>query len=447
LKPQRSAGAAGTTPHRVHLVNPPSAPGTTANREGAAGLGVVYPTPEAFLYPPHTLAVAAASLRDAGFQVRAFDGVVSALPPDLGLADAIAVFVSWASLGTDVAFIAELRAQTSARLLAFGPAMRSVGQDVLDRSAVDAVLVGEAEGFMHTAIQALLDGSAANSPQLVSPQAVQAHGYDGQGLIEDLDRLFFPAWELLPHTRYPLLTVLSSRGCPDLCTYCPYAAAQGRHFRTRSVPNILAELTLLQQRFQPARLVFRDPVFAHQRERVVELCTAVLDARLSLNWECESRPEHFDRELLTLMQRAGCRWVKVGLETTDATLLQRLKRVTSAEQAEQYLQHTAAVVSTCREIGLRCRLFVMAGLPGQDASMAAHTAALVKRMQPDALNVKLCEPYPGTGLPAATGDHAGQMAILLQAQRHVQSQVQSGRPSLLQRGKGWLRRVLKDRET
>jgi radical SAM superfamily enzyme YgiQ (UPF0313 family) len=429
----------GTVTSKVNLVNPPSAPGSTANREGAAGLGVVYPERGAFLYPPHTLAVAAASLRTAGHQVQAFDGVVTALPPDLRQADAIAVFVSWASLDTDLAYVAQLRGQTSARLLAFGPAMRFVGQEVLDGSPVDAVLVGEAEGFIAAAIRRLLNGT---TPQFMTPQTLGEPGFEEQGLLEDLDHLPFPAWELLPYQHYDLLTVLSSRGCPDQCTYCPYAAAQGHRFRTRSVPNILAELKQLQARFQPPRVVFRDPVFAHQRERVVELCTAMLDAGLSLNWECESRPEHLDHELLRLMQRAGCQWVKIGLETTDATLLQQLNRVRSTEQAEQYLQHSAEVVHTCREIGLRCRLFVMAGLPGQDAAKTRHTQRWVERIRPDAINAKLCEPYPGTGLSGpAEGAHADQMAILRQAQQAVQS-----RPSLLQRSKGWLRRILKDSE-
>ncbi len=444
MKQEGPSGTANrTTAHSVNLVNPPSAPGTTANREGAAGLGVVYPSPGAFLYPPHTLAIAAATLRSAGYHAQAFDGVVAAPPRELAQADAIVVFVSWASLDTDLAFIAQLRRQTSARLLTFGPAMRFVGQQVLDGSPVDAVLVGEAEGFIAAAVQYLLDAAMPTTAQWLGPRSMQASGYDEEGFIEDLDSLPFPAWELLPYKQYPLLTVMSSRGCPDLCTYCPYAAAQGHRLRTRSVPNILAELKRLQTHFQPSRVVFRDPVFAHERERVVELCTAMLDAGLSLKWECESRPEHLDRDLLRLMQRAGCQWVKVGLETTDATLLEQLKRVQSAEQADEYLRHTAEVVNICREIGLHCRLFVMAGLPGQNAAMAEHTKRTVQRMRPDALNVKLCEPYPGTGLPSEIeGDHVEQMAILRQAQHKVQGR----RPSLLQRGKGWLKRIFKDSE-
>jgi len=405
-------------------------------------LGVVYPHPDAFLYPPHTLAAVAANLRAAGHPVQAFDALVEELVPELARADAIGVFISYASLDADLAFIAALRNQTSARLIAFGPAMRFVGEEVLERAPVDAVLVGEAEGFFAVALRYLNAVAGSSVPQLLTPQIVQASGYDSQSLMQDLDALPFPAWDLLPYEKYKLLTVLSSRGCPDQCAYCPYAAAQGHRFRTRSIENVLAELAWLEERFRPARLVFRDPVFAHNRERVVEICEGMLHHELHLRWECESRPEHFDADLLQLMQRAGCQWVKIGLETTDEALLQKLRRVTSAEEAVEYLQHVVDVVRICGEIGLNCRLFVMAGLPGQDVAMAHSTRRFVEELRPTALNVKLCERYPGLDLGTqGEGDRAAQMEVLLQAQMVLRSRQPA--PSLLARGKRWLRRVMR----
>jgi anaerobic magnesium-protoporphyrin IX monomethyl ester cyclase len=425
---------------KVNLINPPSAPGTTANREGAAGMGVVYPHEGAFLYPPHTLATVAATLRDAGYEVQASDAVVEGLPPDVAKADAIGVFVSYASLDTDVAFLAALRSQTSATLIALGPAMRFVGEQVLDHAPADAVLVGEAEGFFAAALRHLDEERGSPSPQLLTPEVVHASGYDTQGLIQDLDALPFPAWEQLPYEKYDLLTVLASRGCPDQCAYCPYAAAQGHRFRTRSVENVLAELAWLDRRFHPARLVFRDPVFAYNRDRVVEICTGMLRRELHLHWECESRPEHFDADLLRLMQRAGCQWVKMGLETTDEALLQKLKRVASAAEAVEYAQHVADVVRTCSDLGLYIRLFVMAGLPGQDVAAAQSTRHFVEQLGPTALNIKLYEKYPGIQLDSsADRDHEAQMEVLCQAQATLQGRQSS--PSLLARKKRWLRRA------
>ncbi len=404
-------------------------------------MGVVYPDVEAFFYPPHTLAVAAASLRDAGHQVQAFDGVVEERVPDLRQQDVVGVFVSYASLDSDVAFIIALRQQTPARMIAFGPAMQFVGEQVLVQAPVDAVLVGEAEGFLVAALAYLAGERFPSGPRKLSPSAVGQTGYDEQGLMQNLDALPIPAWDLLPWTAYPLLTVLSSRGCPDGCAYCPYAAAQGHRFRARSVESVLRELEYLHRRFRPSRLIFRDPVFAHDRERVVRICHEILKRGLSLQWECESRPAHFDAELLRLMKRAGCQWVKTGLETTDEALLVRMRRAASLAEARAYVQHVAEVVEACHAVDLRCRLFVMAGMPGQDVTMAERTRRFVEELSPTALNVKLCESYPGTSLPEPTqGDQEAQLEVLHEAQNALRTAQPS--PSLLKRSKRWLRRVL-----
>jgi radical SAM superfamily enzyme YgiQ (UPF0313 family) len=389
----------GSAEFRVNLVNPPSAPGTLANREGAAGMGVVYPFPDAFYYPPHTLATVASSLRKAGCAVQAFDAVVGALPRNLVDADAIAVFVSYASLATDLAFIGSLRQRTAARLIAFGPAMRFVSEQVVSRAPVDAVLIGDAEGFCAAALRYLDAQSGPDEPQALTPQKLQSLCCDAEGFVCDLDTVSFPAWELLPYQRYRLLSAFTSRGCPDHCSYCPYAAAQGHYLRTRSVENVLAELSWLSARFRPSRLVFRDPVFAHERQRVVAICEEILRRGLRLPWECESRPEHFDAELLRLMQRAGCQWIKIGLETTDSQLLQKLGRVSSAEEATTYLQHAAEVVRACANLELQCRVFVMAGLPGQNVPAAQHTREFVEQLKPAALSIKAFERYPGIAIP------------------------------------------------
>ena len=270
----------------VTLVNPPSAPGTLANREGAGGLGTLHDLPGTFFYPPHTLATVAAVLRDAGHAVRAVDALVQEYAPrDLADADAVGVFISYASLDSDLAFLAAMRAQTAARLIAFGPAMRFVGEQVLAGAAVDAVLSGEAEGFFATLLRvASSDESIWRTPRLWTPADVQAVGCDADGFVQNLDALPLPAWEFLPVEKYPLLTVLSSRGCPDLCAYCPYTAAQGHRFRSRSAESVLDELTWLCQRFHPARVVFRDPVFAYDRGRAVAICEGILRRGLELSW-------------------------------------------------------------------------------------------------------------------------------------------------------------------
>jgi radical SAM superfamily enzyme YgiQ (UPF0313 family) len=146
--------------------------------------------------------------------------------------------------------------------------------------------------------------------------------------------------------------------------------------------------------------------------------------------------------MLRLMKRAGCQWVKIGLETTNGALLEKLERIDSEEQATRYLQQVGDVVRTCNETGLYCRLFVMAGLPGQDEVMAQHTRRFVQQLQPTALNVKGFKEYPGMRVAArAEEDVALQVKILRQAQEVIQSSRPV--PSLMTKGRRWLRRALR----
>jgi len=391
---------------RVLLINPPSESGTTANREGAAGLGNVYPYEKAFLYPPHTLATVAAVLREGGWDPELIDAVVEGLDAK-ALADyasregfqIIGVFVSYATLDVDIEMLRCLRrACPGARIIAFGPAMRFVGPRVREWGGVTAVLVGEPESLFLAACECLAVGSAL--PSLLRPSDLGVVGCDADGWILDLEVVPYPAWDLLPWDKYRFLSIMGSRGCDDLCAYCPYVAAQGHRFRPRSASSVVAELGWMMDRFAPWRVVFRDPVFARDRQRVLDICAGIrqrpeLGAGSRFSWECESRPEHFDAELLRQMKSAGCGWIKIGLETTGGEVLRRMNRLRSDETGEGYVAQTAEVVRACREVGMRCRVFAMAGLPGQGDSVVADTLVQLRRMSPTALGVKALEHYPG----------------------------------------------------
>lgn len=396
---------------RIALVIPPGLPGTTPNREGASGLGAVEATAQGFRYAPHTVALCAATLRDAGFEVTAVDApalgqdaeactaVTRALDTDL-----MAVYVSWATRKADADFLAAWRdlAGTRVPVIAFGISTGWMS-DAL-RNA-DHVLTGEPEWGLPALCRALL-AVGASVPREVSSHTLDESGHTSTGLIRDLDALPIPAWDLLASERYNHLSVLSSRGCTAACGWCPYVVAQGRDHRAVSPARTLQELRDVIATYAPQRIIFRDPVFAHDRERVEGLCRLILRDPLlrpgvNLKWECESRPEHFDRRLLRLMSLAGCIGIKIGLETTDAGLLAGQGRVASEQSVPAYLDQVAAVIDNCRRYEIASRVYVMVGLPGQTVEMARQTARYVMAWGPTSLTVKRLVAYPGLGLSAA----------------------------------------------
>ena len=56
-----------------------------------------------------------------------------------------------------------------------------------------------------------------------------------------------PMWELLERNRYASMSIQFSRGCPFNCDFCNVTALFGHRPRTKSAPQIIAELDSLYQ--------------------------------------------------------------------------------------------------------------------------------------------------------------------------------------------------------
>lgn len=389
---------------RVLLINPPSPEGTTANREGAAGLGVLYPSPGAFFYPAHTLASIAAVLRRLGYGVMVMDMAAWQGAPLLaakliktGRWDSVIVFVSHATLEYDLDFTRFLRRVGGCPPITLvGPATRSLPPDLIGVPA-EAVVLGEPEKAMLEFHERMLERGDRSIPTLIRSS--------GCGFVEDLDSLPFPAWDLVPPGKGGFLTIFGSKGCDRRCAYCPYVVAQGGRLRTRSVDSVLEEIHWLTESFSTRRVMFRDIVFARDASRVEAFCSALLgNKRTSLQWECESHPFDFRAESLALMKRAGCVEIKMGLESAHPGLLRRWGRVESAHEAGVYLDHVADILETSRRVGIRCHLFLMVGAPGQTQESIQATLSYLRPIRPTLLNVKLFQAYPGISLTGGAGD-------------------------------------------
>ena len=411
--------------HSVFLLNPPSLPGSIANREGSAGMGVLGDAANPFVYPPHLLATAAAVLRAARWRVAGLDAVAQGLDADATLqhlpkSDVLVLPVSYGTQAADRAFLNRLRErQPLARVLAIGPALSYAQVDHVFSDLADALLMGEPELALPAAAARLLAGDLAPG-RAVNPYTLAADHYSPEGLLLDLDAVPMPAWEHFHSQQHPyrFLSILSSRGCPAGCGFCPYVAAQGATLRSQSPARTVDELIHVAQHYQVGHIIFRDPVFALERNRVLAICSELRRRQNTATWECESRPEHFDGRLLRAMHDAGCTTVKLGLESADPDVLVAAGRVPDEAAAAAYLASVAAVVQDCQQLGIVCRVFVMVGLPYQTQESVERTAQFLRTLRPIRLHAKAFHWYPGIALPpVAENDNAEQIELLHDAVR------------------------------
>lgn len=366
-------------------------------------MGVLVPEPDAFFYPPQTLAAGVAVLTGAGYEAIALDAVGERLsgPEALTRAqemtpDLIAVLVSPMTWEGDRAFLRRLRrAMPRVPLLLIGTGARFIPHDEWAPWA-DGLLVGEVEWGLVAAVDATLrEGGAPGlwrASSLHPPEPVWT---------PPNAPLPYPAWDALPVERYPFLTLWGSRGCDLGCGYCPYAVGWGKARRARPPAEVAAELRWLAETFGKPRHIVRDSVFAVDPEWVNRFCDALLRDGRPPRWECEDRPEHLTLPLLARMREAGCTQVKLGVEVLNPDVLVRWARLRRAGDFVTYRTHTAEVIRACRDLGILCRVYILIGLGESEADLEA-TENFLRQTRPHYVSVKRFTQYPRVRPPQAT---------------------------------------------
>jgi anaerobic magnesium-protoporphyrin IX monomethyl ester cyclase len=220
--------------------------------------------------------------------------------------------------------------------------------------------------------------------------------------VDDLDTLPFPRWDLLTprrrdrdvpgsvrplHGGYP---VLASRSCPEFCTYCPHRILA--RYRGRSVENIADELSSVCERYDRPFIIFRDPLFTQDRERVLGLCDEIRARGLELDFECETRLDRLDPELLEKMRAAGMQTIDFGVESVSPEVLRKAGRRPIPEAQQR------AVIAACGRLGIRTIAFYVLGFNTDTWESIAATVEYSISLGSTLAQFKLLTPYPATPL-------------------------------------------------
>ena len=221
-------------------------------------------------------------------------------------------------------------------------------------------------------------------------------------LVEELDDLPFPDWEYYSKN-YPLknnflgfnskiaIPIVATRGCPYSCfNYCTYPLQQGRKVRMRSAENVVNEIKHWIENLNTNKFVFRDPVFSINRKFTVELCNLIIKNNLKIQFLIETHLKNLDDELIDLLKRAGLEMVYIGIESSDAKVLNGIKRFT-VNNDEQYLKIKQLV-----EKKIIVKSMYMFGNPDDDINSIKTTIKYSKYLPNQLVQYSVFTPYPGT---------------------------------------------------
>jgi radical SAM superfamily enzyme YgiQ (UPF0313 family) len=137
-------------------------------------------------------------------------------------------------------------------------------------------------------------------------------------------------------------------------------------------------------------VVFRDPLFSEDRNRCLALCDEIRARGLRLRFECETRLDRLDPELLQTLRQAGLAAISFGVETSSAETLKRSGRRPIPPD------HQRRIIAECRKLGIVTAAFYVLGFLQDDWSSIAATIDYAIALGSTAAQFKLLTPYPGT---------------------------------------------------
>src|SRR6185436_7835844 len=218
--------------------------------------------------------------------------------------------------------------------------------------------------------------------------------------IDDLDSLSFPAWHLFPGGRHAVgrsirksqhsFPILSSRSCPEFCTYCPHRITAP--YRSRSAENVVAEIEEICGRYGESYFIFRDPLFSEERERAIGIAEGILSKNLKVKFECETRLDDLDKELINLLHRAGLDTITFGVESMDPATLKRVGRRPIPPE------HQREIIGHCRDKGITTEGFYVLGFLTDTVESIRATIDYAIDLGSTIAMFKILTPFPGTPL-------------------------------------------------
>jgi len=138
-------------------------------------------------------------------------------------------------------------------------------------------------------------------------------------------------------------------------------------------------------------VIFYDYSFTINKKRALKICDLMIEHGLDIKWQCETRVNLVDSELLLRMKEAGCYMIAYGIESGSDRVLGILKKGITVKKIEE-------AVSITKKAGIKIVGYFMLGIPGETKEEIEQTIKFAKSLSPDYAQFAVATAFPGTEL-------------------------------------------------
>lgn len=276
-------------------------------------------------------------------------------------------------------------------------------QEILDSNVCDIVVRGEGEFTLREVVRTIKQQGSLENVCGISYRigGKTFHNPDSK-LLDNLDELPYPDWDLLDLNRYrnyPMLGVYDvvlplqgSRGCVYKCLFC----AQDKIYpkaRYRDIMQIVNEMEHMHKEYKVKYFGFNDAFFPFTFKSGMEFCAELIRRGLNkkIKWITETRVDMVNYELLEMMKKSGLEVIMYGFESGNQGVLDAADKQITLKQAEDTMRMT-------KKLKIRTLGLFMLGMPDDTKESCLETIRFAKRLDPDIAKFNLTVPLPGSRL-------------------------------------------------
>lgn len=284
--------------------------------------------------------------------------------------------------------------------------LRSVANQFLEHG-VDYILTGEAEERLPLVINALSRGEDVSDCD-----GLYGVGFSNPAgtVIQDLDCLPFPAWDMFPVKNYwglhfahgpqstsRYLPILTSRGCPYPCKFCVVPATNFLKWRARSPISVVNEIEYWKSTLDVTEFHIEDLDPTVNDKRTREICEEIIRRNLKVIWKlvAGTKVETMrNEETITLMAEAGCQYISISPESGSPRMLKLMAKPFK-------VNHAIRLIHQMNKVGIKSQACFVLGFPGETDNDRSMTRALAKKLTLEGLDeiaIFIISPVPGSAI-------------------------------------------------
>ena len=150
-------------------------------------------------------------------------------------------------------------------------------------------------------------------------------------------------------------------------------------------------MKMLKDKYNPDAIWFVDDVFTISHKWLTAFHEEVVKQNAQIRFECITRAERLNDEILRLLKEAGCFRIWIGAESGSQDIIDAMDRRVDVNHVKKIIQDTNA-------IGMETGTFIMLGYPGETEKNIDETIQYLKEAKPTHYTITVAYPIKGTSL-------------------------------------------------